>query len=191
MKTILQLFIIFLIVVIFYFFYVSYLKEDIKTQIGVKEKITKQQSNINNSIQDLKYEVVLNNIYKYTLNSKFTTISDNDGKELMNMKNVDAEIETKDNFTVYISSNNAMYNNVNNNTEFSEKVIIKYNDQIISADRMTLDFEKKLITVTGNINYSSLIGNITTDYIKIDLITQNITLYMNDNYKNVEFFFRQ
>ena len=191
MKTILQLFIIFLLVVIFYFFYVSYFKEDIKTQIGVKENITKQQSNINNSIQDLKYEVVLNNIYKYTLNSKFTTISDNDGKELMNMKNVNAEIETKDNFTVYISSNNAMYNNVNNNTEFSEKVIIKYSDQIISADRMTLDFEKKLITVTGNINYSSLIGNITTDYIKIDLITQNITLYMNDNYKNVEFFFRQ
>ena len=191
MKTILQLFIIFLIVVIFYFFYVSYLKEDIRTQIGVKEKITKQQSNINNSIQDLKYEVVLNNIYKYTLNSKFTTISDNDGKELMNMKNVDAEIETKDNFTIYISSNNAMYNNVNNNTEFTEKVIIKYTDQIISADRMTLDFEKKLITVTGNVNYSSLIGNITADNIKIDLITQNITLYMNDNYKNVEFFFRQ
>ena len=191
MKTILQLFIIFLLVVIFYFFYVSYFKEDIKTQIGVKENITKQQSNINNSIQDLKYEVVLNNIYKYTLNSKFTTISDNDGKELMNMKNVNAEIETKDNFTVYISSNNAMYNNVNNNTEFTEKVIIKYTDQIISADRMTLDFEKKLITVTGNVNYSSLIGNITADNIKIDLITQNITLYMNDNYKNVEFFFRQ
>ena len=191
MKTILQLFIIFLLVVIFYFFYVSYLKKDIKTQIDVKEKITKQQSSINNSIEDLKYEIVLNNIYKYTLNSKFTTISNNDGKEIMNMKNVDAEIETKDNFTVYISSNNAMYNNVNNNTEFTEKVIIKYTDQIISADRMTLDFEKKLITVTGNINYSSLIGNITADNIKIDLITQNITLYMNDNYKNVEFFFRQ
>ena len=102
------------------------------------------------------------------------------------MQKVIAIYIDKNNIPTVITSDKAIYNNSNYNTNFSENIQIEYMDNTILADNMDLDFSNDIIKIYENITYKGTRGTIKTDNIKIDLITKKIDIYMNNKKDNVK-----
>jgi len=187
MKRIIQLTLflfLLLISAIFYQIYFGGEKEVIPQSVNNDEKISIQGEN--NLIENLKYEVRLDQDNQYIITSDLSEITYDNDIELVSMQNVVAIFIDKNNIPTIISSDKALYNNFNYNTNFEENVKIEYLDNLILADRMDIDFIKDTINIHENITYEGAEGTIKTDNIKIDLITKKIDIYMDNKKDNVE-----
>jgi len=162
---------------ILYFKYFSEIDEksyNIDREIVFNEELKK------NLIQNLKYEVNLGNKKKYLISSKFSEINNSNDTELINMENVDAKIIDKNETTLIIKSDYAIYNNINYNSYFKNNVIIEYFENKINADHGIANFDENFIKIYGNVKYEGSMGYLKTDIIKIDLLTRKISIDMND-----------
>lgn len=187
MKRIIQLIIVLILIFtssIVYIVYFSENEENKKKNIIINEETSNQTEN--NLIKNLKYEVKLDQDNQYIITAEFSEITYDNDIELVSMQNVVAIFIDKNNIPTIISSDKALYNNFNYNTNFEENVKIEYLDNLILADRMDIDFIKDTINIHENITYEGAEGTIKTDNIKIDLITKKIDIYMDNKKDNVE-----
>ena len=104
----------------------------------------------------------------------------------MMLTNVTGTIFLKNSETIEISSKKARYDSVGYNTNFSENVLITFNDHQINSDNFDLFFDKKLSTIYNNIIYKNLNTMLHADKIDIDLITKNSKIYMFDKSKKIK-----
>ena len=187
MKRTIQL-ILFLIIIlistIFYFVYFSN-KEDVKVQINLPEEQISEQAE-NNQIKNLRYKVKIDQTSQYTIEANQSEITYENNVEIVNMQKVTAIFTDKKNIPLIIISDNAVYNNFNYNTNFSNNIQIQYLDNLIFSDKVILDFNNNFIEIYENVKYDGLQGTINADNIKIDLITKEIEIYMNDDKDKVE-----
>lgn len=180
MKKFIQVVLLLLLVLIIYFFYKSYFKE-VKDIVNNDITLTKIENNKsdNNFIKKLTYQINIDKNQKYFLESDVSEISYVDGIEIVKMQGVKATFVDSNFETIIITSNNALFNNENYNTEFSDTVKVEHLKNIIESENLILDFEKKIITITGNAKYNGLYGNLISDNIQLDLITKKISIFMN------------
>ena len=171
-------------------FYNRYFKEEEK--IGIQQKtsqpiIPKEDNNQadNNVIQNLEYEINIKKDNNYKLSSKTSEIFYKNGVELIKMLDVKAIFTDKNNSQVIVTSDEAVYNNENYNTIFEKNIKIKYLNNIIYGDALNLDLEKNSLIIYGNVSYDGINGNLIADNIKLDLITKQINIFMNDTDKKV------
>ena len=188
MKRVIQL-ILFLILIfssiIVYLIYFSENKDkQIKTDIIKNDQSSNQTKN--NVIKNLKYEVRFDQDSQYIITADLSEITYDNNVELVSMQKVIAIFIDKNNIPTVITSDKAIYNNSNYNTNFSENIQIEYMDNTILADNMDLDFSNDIIKIYENITYKGTRGTIKTDNIKIDLITKKIDIYMNNKKDNVK-----
>ena len=188
MKRVIQL-ILFLILIfssiIVYLIYFSENKDkQIKTDIIKNDQSSDQTKN--NVIKNLKYEVRFDQDSQYIITADLSEITYDNNVELVSMQKVIAIYIDKNNIPTVITSDKAIYNNSNYNTNFSENIQIEYMDNTILADNMDLDFSNDIIKIYENITYKGTRGTIKTDNIKIDLITKKIDIYMNNKKDNVK-----
>ena len=179
-----------LLIVSSFLFYNEYFTEDIKKiennqSQDVLEK--NNEANINNGanvnnenkniIENLKYvsEDLLGNIYTVTAQS--ATLKEDKLNEVQLFK-VNAEIARENQEIIYIYSETANYNKVNNNTVFKKKVNVKYGNQIIDSKILKLDFKEKLIEILDNVNYVNENTKIKADKVEIDLLDKNLKISM-------------
>ena len=101
------------------------------------------------------------------------------------MLDVKAIFTDKNNSQVIVTSDEAVYNNENYNTIFEKNIKIKYLNNIIYGDALNLDLEKNSLIIYGNVSYDGINGNLIADNIKLDLITKQINIFMNDTDKKV------
>ena len=97
------------------------------------------------------------------------------------MKNVEAIFTSSDNKILKITSKNAKYNNSLYNTEFENQIRIEYLENIITSEKLFLNFEENVVIISDNIVYEGLKGMGKADIIKIDLISKNIEISMRDS----------
>ena len=102
------------------------------------------------------------------------------------MQKVKAIFIGQEKIPLTITSENAVYNSLNYNTNFRKNVQVEYLSNIIVAEKMDLNFRENIITISENVKYDGLEIDMKTDNIKINLITKKIDIYMNNNKKNVE-----
>ena len=179
-----------LLIVSSFLFYNEYFTEDIKKiennqSQDVLEK--NNETNINNGanvnnenkniIENLKYvsEDLLGNIYTVTAQS--ATLKEDKLNEVQLFK-VNAEIARENQEIIYIYSETANYNKVNNNTVFKKKVNVKYGNQIIDSKILKLDFKEKLIEILDNVNYVNENTKIKADKVEIDLLDKKLKISM-------------
>ena len=187
MKRIIQLILFFIIILISLIFYQTYLKEIKKTSIIIDKTQNKIiEENQNNLIQNLKYEVRLDQNNQYIITSDLSEITYENDIEIVKMQKVTAIFIDGKNIPLTITSDKAIYNNSNYNTNFSDNIQIEYLNNVILSDKMDLDFKNNVINVFGNVQYDGIQGSVKTDNIKINLITKKIDIYMNKYNKNVE-----
>ena len=184
---IIQLVLFLIIIIISTIFYIIYFSENKKTPLK-KDTINKELTNQeqNNLIKNLKYEVKLDQDNQYLITADLSEITYDNNVELVKMQKVMAIFIDRNNIPLTTVSDRAIYNNSNYNTNFKGNVRIEYLDNVILADNMDLNFNKNMITIFDNVNYNGSQGTISTDVIKIDLITKKIDIYMSNTKDNVE-----
>ena len=137
----------------------------------------------NNIIENLKYvsEDLLGNTYTVTAQS--ATLNENKLNEIQ-LYEVNAEIAKENQEIIYIYSQTANYNKINNNTLFKKKVNVKYGDQTIDSETLNLNFEDNLIEILDNVYYVNKNTKISADKVEIDLLYKKLKISMiNKNNK--------
>ena len=175
------------LIIISLLFYYKYFNENEKKIENYKSEkvLEKKNFEINESsdtksiIENLKYisKDLLGNTYTVTAQS--ATLKEDKLNELQ-LYEVNAEIAKENQEIIYIYSQTANYNKINNNTIFKKKVNVKYADQTIDSDILNLNFKDNLIEILENVYYVNKDTKIKADKVEIDLIYKKLKISMNN-----------
>ena len=196
-KNILQIVLIILLVLLSGFFYQKYMvSNNIGDKVSKKEDASKKiDDNFNlkenketaNIIENLKYssEDLFGNTY--IINAKSAQIKEGKVNQVK-LFEVMAKIIQKDDEIIYINSDVADYNKINNNTVFKKNVNVKYGDQSIDAELINLDFSKNLIKIEDDVYYKNNNIKMNADKIEIDIESKKSKITMNKIEDKVKIF---
>ena len=147
-----------------------------------QNKESKKKSSI---IKNIKYTSVDSEGNKYEIIAKLGEV-DLNNQEIINMQNVKAIIALKDSQIIEINSDFAKYNTKNYDTQFSENVLMTYDDHIIRSQNLDLFFEKHIAQAMNNLVYENSTSRLRADKIEIDLITKNSKIFMYNKKKKIK-----
>lgn len=192
MKKIAQ-FIIFLILIISAIsFYNIYFKKDetivysdLVKKETLKPQVSKKESQ-SNLIKNLMYDVKFEDNSQYSISSDLSEITYSANDEIVNMQGVIAKIIDENNLSFTIVSNYAVFNNNTYETLFTKDVKITYLDNEISSQKLLLNFDENIVTISENVMYEGLQGLIQTDNIRINLKSKNVEIFMNNSKNKVK-----
>ena len=147
-----------------------------------QNKESKKKSSI---IKNIKYTSADSKGNKYEIIAKLGEIDFNN-QEIINMQNVKAIIALKDSQIIKINSDFAKYNTKNYDTQFSENVLMTYDEHIIRSQNLDLFFEKQIAQAMNNLVYENSTSRLRADKIEIDLITKNSKIFMYNKKKKIK-----
>ena len=186
--------IIVLIILLIYFTY-SYINKSRKdsnivekTELNklVEKKISKNEETFDkNVISELSYKSLDDSGNVYEINSDSGTIQENDKSTLL-LKNVKANILVYGHGTVYIFSDNALYNKVSLDTHFYENVNLIYQDHDIKSDDLFLKYSDKKVKISNNVYYESENSKLIADEVTMNLLNKVSKIYMTNKNKKVK-----
>ena len=193
MKFFIQIFLIIITIFAIGFFYKKFFIQNtnkiISDNISKSENYLDNIDNIkkNNVITNLEYSVKFNENNYFSIISKQSKISKNDVIDIVEMEKVRGtyKIEKLKNMII-ITSDMAIYNNLDYFTTFYKNVQINYPEHFITSDKLIFDPKNNTIKISENVIYDGIYGNIKTDNIEINLVTNKIDLYMNKPNDKVE-----
>ena len=196
-KNIIQFLLIALLIILSGVFYQKYMissntgKKLLEKKIDNKttnEKLLLDKNNeAANVIENLRY--TSNDLFgnTYVINAQSAQVEE--GKiDQVKLFEVMAKIIQKDDEVIYINSNFADYNKINNNTIFQKNVNVKYGDQSIDADIINLNFSKNIIKIEENVYYKNNNAKVNADKIEINIETKKLKISMNEQEDEVEIF---
>ena len=185
-KSYIQIFIIFGIVFIITFVYLNYFKnpsadyvENLKN--NENSKVLEGSSDV---IKQMSYFSEDNKGNRYEINSESGIINP-DKSNVILMNKVTAVIFLLNGEKIFISSNEARYNDENNDTTFSGYVKMIYNDNKIISENLDLSFKDQTAVLYDNVNYISNLTKLNADRIFIDFISKNTKIEMDDKKNNI------
>ena len=178
-------FIIILIIIIIFSLYKNSNKKNVNIVNNERETLNKSEETNTNIIKNIEYfsQDEKNNTYK--INSEYGKIDPNK-PNLILMENVSAEIVFGDSQPISIYSNFALYDNINYDTNFYESVKLVHVFHKITSERIDLAFKDNLVFISDNVIYKNLDTKLTADEIKIDLLTKDIKIFMNEKNKKIK-----
>ena len=194
MKKIIQLILSLSLVIMAIVFYKVYFSSNNKSQVfkelseensetDNKEKSTSEMSNL---IRNLSYDVTFDGDKQYSITADLSELTYENNVEIVYMQKVTAIFINENNVPLIITSDKATYNNSSYDTNFSENVRVEYIDNLINSEKLDISFAENIITIYDNVKYHGSSGTLNTDNVKIDLITKNINIYMDNKEKKVE-----
>jgi len=184
-KKIIQILLFLLLIILTLFFYNKFFNlKDVK--IDVKETSETNLKNKSNLIQNLKYEVNFKDNKKYKITAKESEITEENGIEIVYMVNVTAVFVDQKNTVLEIKSDKAVFNSSTYNTSFTSNIEINYLKNKLNSNKLILDFEKSIVTISDNIVYDGFKGIGKADNIKIDLINNSVEIFMDEKGKKIE-----
>ena len=185
-KTLLQLLILIVIIVILIFFYKNS-NQNKKANTSIKLNYQSEIINSDNSnlISNLKYVVEGEDGISYTITSEIGELSV-EQPNLILMRRVLAVIRNDYGKPLKITADNAIYNNINHDTQFYDNVLMTYQEQVINSDNFDLVFIKNLATIKNNVVYKDLNTKLFADKVEINILTKNSKIFMYDKQKKIK-----
>ena len=181
LKLFFQFFLILLVLFLSYKFFNKYFLQEKKIEITeeVDDNLTL------NIIKDISYlsKDDSGNVYEITAESGLPI---NNELNIVELKNVNAIIKFENSKKIIISSNIALYNQENYDTEFKENVKINFETHNISCDNLKTEFSKNMAYLSGNLIYNNLSTKFFADVMEIDLRTKSTKTYMIDKKDKIE-----
>ena len=158
----------------------------------IESKNDKKKANALDDVEENETSLIKNLKYiskdaignEYVIESKFSEISQSNDN-IINMRQVNAEIIMVNSEPIFITSDFAIYNNENYETIFSGNVVINHIDNKITCENFSISIENNLAYVSENVIFENSKGKLIADTIEIDLITKNSKIFMNDKNKKV------
>ena len=196
-KNIIQFILVIFLTVFSIFFYQKYLvsnnenkkllEKEIDTQTTNKQLILEDKKNIENEIENLRYtsEDLLGNTY--IIDAETAQVEEGKVNQVK-LFVVTAKIIQKDDSIIYINSNFADYDRLNNNTIFKNDVNVRYGDQSIDADIINFNFLENLIKIEENVLYKNNNAEVNADKIEINMESKKLKISMNKKEDKVEIF---
>tara|TARA_B100001121_G_scaffold73379_1_gene65061 strand:+ start:1689 stop:2297 length:609 start_codon:yes stop_codon:yes gene_type:complete len=194
-KNIIQSILVILLIILTAFFYQKYIHKSNSvnsyTKIENEEKISNEEIIVNenkdssNVIENLRYtsKDLFGNTY--IINAQSAKVQEGEINQVQ-LFEVMAKIIQQNDETIYINSDFADYNKLNNNTIFKKNVNVKYGDQSIDANTINLNFSKNLIKIEEDVYYKNNNANINADKIEIDIESKKLNISMNKKHDKVE-----
>ena len=155
-----------------------------KSNFDIDDNANADVDDQNNLIKNLSYFSKDNLGTEYIIESEYSELN-LDNVDVISMENVSAKIIMANSDPIYITSNFAKYNNENFETTFTDNVLIVYLDNKIRCEKFYISIENNIANVTDSVIYENPKGKLIADTIKIDLITKNSKIFMNDKNKKV------
>ena len=185
-KIYIQFFLLLLILVIITSVYLIYFDKSQKKYVETVEEKTSNQivKGSDDLISEMKYFSEDNEGNKFEIKSDSGFINPEESN-IISMNKVKAVIYLSNGEEIYINSDKAKYNNINNDTIFNGSVEMDYQDHKINAENLDLSFEKNFVTLYDNVKYRSKISNLIADKVLIDLVSKNTKIQMNDENNNI------
>jgi hypothetical protein len=186
MKIFFQVLLFLVIIFFFFLIYKTYFQkiDNISSErINYEKKDLSSQNN--NFIKNLKYEILLQDNTKYSITALESEIIYINNVELVRMNNVIGIITNKDNITMSVKSDNAIYNDKTYVTNFSDNILIEYQENKILSDKMLIDFQNNIVHIAKNVIYDGEYGKINTDNIFLDFINSKISFFMDNDKKKI------
>jgi LPS export ABC transporter protein LptC len=188
MKKIIQLLIFVIVLISIFIFYKLYFYDEVSIKLKKTSQIEEASSDKinNNTIENLKYNINLNEENSYSISSVSSEIKYVNNNEVVYMTKVEAIFLGKDKQPVKIISDFAVYNKLDNQTFFEKNVIIRYQSHSIFSDKMLINLKNNIANIYESVRYEGPNIQLKADQINLNLITKKIDIYMDDNLDNVE-----
>ena len=177
---------IILVLILVFFIYKNENKTIFKKKMDIKEiPFDKNKAKDSNIIKNIEYFSKDKNDNQYKIKSEYGKIDPNQ-PNLILMENVFAEMILKDSEPIVISSDFAIYNNINYDTNFYKNVNLKHINHKINCEKIDLSFNDNLVLISNNVIYKNLNTELKADKIKINLLKKDMKIFMNENEKKVK-----
>ena len=184
-SQILLLIITFLIIYLFFDFY--FLKKKIKnTSTNIIMNDDSAVEDESNYIHNIEYISQDSRGNEFIIKSKTGKLDENNIGIIL-LSSVTAEIRSANASSIFIYSDKAIYNNSNYDTKFYHNVVLDYEDNTITSDKLDLMFSKDQIVSYDDVFYTNLKTTLNADKVIVDLITKNskILMYNKKNKINI------
>ena len=185
---IIQLLLLILGLLVFYFTY--YGSTTYKKSIGLSEKtkneiIRKTSRDASENTRNIFYNIKYNGIdfsgNRYVLTSK-EAATKKDNENLLDLIGVNYIFYFKDGTTLEVISSSGLYNSETLDMKFKEKVLMKYNGNILEAESAEYSNSGNYLKIQDNVKIKSELGNMMADEFFFDLNTKKLKINsFNDN----------
>ena len=191
-KNIIQYLLLIILIIMSIFFYREYMGSDEnlsqkknEIQKNNQKALIEENNEASNIIENLRYvsKDLLGNTY--IINAQSAEVQENKIDQVL-LFEVLAKIIQQDDEVIYINSNFADYNKINNNTVFKDNVNVKYGDQSIDANIINLDFSKNLIEIQEDVYFKNKNAKIRADKIELNFESKKLKISMEKQNENVE-----
>lgn len=182
-KIVIQLLLLTLVFFLIFYFYKDYLNEQNQStfnRLSNNIDITGIQNNV---VKDIAYKRIYNSTGDEFLIKAFYGEFIDDNNEIIILTNVNALINRNDGSSVYIKSDRAKYDTINNNTNFMNNVELTYLDNKINSNFLDIVFSQNLIQAYGSLVYQNIDYKLFADKMDLDIDTKNTKIFMFDNSK--------
>ncbi len=182
MKKVIQILLFLITIIIIIIFYQKYFtsKQNTKIKELVNQEKIQSENSKNNLIKNLRYDLNLQDNSRYMIIADESEVFYDADVEMVKMVGVEAKFIDANNNELIINANKALFNSLTYNTKFNQNVIITYQNNTILSENLDLDFIKNIVTIYNNVVYEGLQGFMSADNVKINLITKNVEIFMDD-----------
>tara|TARA_B100000131_G_scaffold316308_1_gene356179 strand:- start:1534 stop:2316 length:783 start_codon:yes stop_codon:yes gene_type:complete len=143
--------------------------ENPKNDIDVKKNKQK------NLVKNIEYITTGKNGNEYRLKAK-SGKTNSDDNNVLDLIEVNGKITSKIRPTIFISSDYAQYNSVNQNSKFYKNVIINYEDKEIICDNFDINMETNFAVAYNNVKVTDPQSTMYAGEIILDLKTKDIDI---------------
>jgi lipopolysaccharide export system protein LptA len=182
-KIVIQLLLLTLVVFLIFYFYKDYLNKQNQITLNELSNNIDIKGLQNNVVKDIEYKRIYNSTGDEFLIKAFYGEFIDDNNEIIILTGVNALINRNDGSSVYIKSDKAKYDTINNNTNFMNNVELTYLDNKINSNFLDIIFSQNLIQAYGNLVYQNIDYNLFADKMELDIDTKNTKIFMFDNSK--------
>ena len=191
LTSVFQIIIIFFVILILGIFYYIFFVSNQVSLNSVEDIEEKKFDGINKEIKNqlinIEYNSSDENGNTFYINAERAIVeTDNIDDNNVSLEGVVSIINLKEKGIINVYSKSALYNKINNNTYFFNKVRVEYLDNVIYSENLDIIFTDKTSKAYNNVILNNNKLNLTTDKIIIDMLTGDIKLEMNDNLKKVK-----
>ena len=182
-KIVIQLLLLTLVVFLIFYFYKDYLNKQNQITLNELSNNIDIKGLQNNVVKDIEYKRIYSSTGDEFLIKAFYGEFIDDNNEIIILTGVNALINRNDGSSVYIKSDKAKYDTINNNTNFINNVELTYLDNKINSNFLDIIFSQNLIQAYGNLVYQNIDYNLFADKMELDIDTKNTKIFMFDNSK--------
>ena len=167
-KLLVQIFLISLTVILTIVFFNQIFEKEKKISLKPETTVNDSKTNLIEGIQYFSKDV---NGNTYLIESKSGSL-DEENPDIIYLVDVKAKINFDKNDEIKVTSDKAIYNVNNFDTEFIDNVKLSYEDNKLTCKNILVKFSKNYAILSGNLVYNNLLTKLYADRMEVDLISR-------------------